>query len=397
MTRMTENLPFCVTAVAPSGLVQCQNGRVSSVRQFLVQATRAEEFGLRMLGKWRGAGGTVEYELPRLPAYFPYSYASGTPKVFQETKPWPFRMIATGFSITPVDECCFNSLSQVGTGPVTALITDAQSIAQAERYYAVDEDNEAIMNSQCKMQVTVQYDECPWDCTGPDDDENTENVDILENTAISVERSSAYTLQTLPNRNLFWADLPGPENQLKGDTFATIIIPTADITVDWYNIPLSLLCEIESHLSKYRNRVNCTTFTVLRDCMCFASLDESCNPSDSTETECQFEPETVLFIDWEELKEQRTRGFRLMDTTTLRLVFKQRRIDTSSAASALPQIVGWNHLYCDSTDTATEGGWRRVGRTVVDAFGPTTRPLYEGLNMNNMFDPVKNILEGCAL
>ena len=391
MTRMTENLPFCVTAIHPSGLIQCQNGRVTATRQFLVPAVRAEEFGLRMLGKWRGRGGVVSYQTPQLPAYFPYSYASGIPKAFQEKKAWPFRMIATGFTLDPIDNCCFNSASQEDTGPVTAFITDAQSIAQAERYYPVDGDNDAIMESQCKMQVTVQYQECPWDCTGFDGDLETTNIlEIMDYTAIAVERTSSYILQTLPNRNLVWADLPGPENQLKGDTYATILIPTADITIDWFNVPLSQLCQIETHLNKFRNRVNCTPFTLLSDCMCLSSVDDICEESGSEVSECLYEEETVLFIDWEELKEQRTRGFRLMDTTTLRLMFKQRRINT--AKPSLPNnIVGWNHLYCDSTDPGDDGGWRRVARNEPDGL----RPLYEGLNLNNMFNLLSDVDEGC--
>ena len=406
MTRMTENLPFCVEAVHPSGIPQYSGGKMTATRQFVVACNRAEELGLRALGKWRGANSTISYSTPQLPARYPYSPLSvAVPGAFPDLRPWPFNMVAVGFSITPKSECCFNNdwYTREEQQYHSNYIVDLENKDQAERYYSVvwDDDgnggsggNEALMtDTSCKCVVTVQYEEPPWDCTGPDQNSATANVDILENTAISVEKNSSYELYTLPNRNLIWADYSGADQQLKGDSYATIYVPTADIVVDWYNIPVARLCEIESHLAKFRNHVNCVPFTLLSECLCISSEEESCNGSDTSETQCQFEAETVLFLDWDEIKEHRTRGFRLMDTTTLRLNFKQKRIINSAPNDPTPEIVGHNHLYLDSnSENIAEGGWRRVERKHPGG----NQPLYYRKNFNNMFDPEKDATEGCT-
>lgn len=403
MTRMTENLPFCVEAVHPSGIPQYSGGKMTATRQFVVACNRAEELGLRALGKWRSRNDVLIFDTPQLPSYYPFSVANpSNGGTFFELRPWPFRMVATGFTIQPKSECCFNSLHFDRTDPETPKydIDDLQASAEAERYYTVAWDpatetvQAAMLDTSCQCVVTIQYEEPPWDCTGPDDDDSTNNVDILAHTAISVDKNSSYELYTLPNRNLIWADYPSDTNQLKGDSYATIYVPTADITVDWYNIPVARLCEIESHLAKFRNHVNCVPFTLLSECLCISSEEESCSGSDTSETQCQFEAETVLFLDWDEIKEQRTRGFRLMDTTTLRLNFKQKRIINSAPDVSSPDIVGHNHLYLDaSADSTSEGGWHRV----VRKYPGGNQPLYFGKNFNNMFDPEKNAVEGCPV
>jgi len=402
MSRMTANLPFCVEAVHPSGIPQYAGGKLTATRQFVVACNRAEELGLRLLGKWRSSNSQILYSTPQLPARYPYTpFDPIVPGAFTDLRPWPFNMVAVGFSISPKSECCFNNdwYTREEQDVKSNYIDDLESRDQAERYYKVlwddtgDGGNEAAMgDTTCKCVVSVQYEEPPWDCTGPDENSATANVDILANTAISVEKNSSFELYTLPNRNLIWADYSGADQQLKGDSYATIYVPTADIVVDWYNIPVAKLCEIESHLAKFRNHVNCTPFTLLSECLCLSSKEEVCSESSTAVSDCQFENETVLFLDWDEIKEHRTRGFRLMDTTTLRLNFKQKRIINSAPEDTTPEIVGHNHLYLDSnSDNIGEGGWRRVERKYTGG----NQPLYYGRNFNNMFDPAKNANEGC--
>lgn len=402
MSRMTEDLPFCVTPIEPSGVPQYTGGRMTATRQFAVACTRAEELGLRAIGKWRSRNNTLIFNEPQLPSYYPFSTPdTSNGGTFLDERPWPFRMIAVGFSIQPLSKCCFNSIHFDRTSPGIPLyaVKNLQDPTEAERYYPVvwDSENERLeadmSDDACKCLVTIQYEEPPWDCTGPDDDATTPNVDIMGHTAIGVERNAGFELYTLPNRNLIWADYSGSANQLKGDSYATLIVPTADITVTWYNIPLTKLCEIETHLSKFRNTVNCTEFTLLSECLCRASEDESCSESDSSQSSCKFEPETVLFVDWDEAKEFRTRGFRMMDTTALRLVFKQKRIVNSVSLTDPVEIVGWNHLYLDASDsTPLKGSWRRVARKYDDI---PLQPLYFQKNFNNMFDPTKSDTESC--
>lgn len=372
--------------------------QLSSERAFLVPCAFAQEFGLRMLGKFYKPG---TYETPNLPARYPI----GT--VFDDPEAWTSRlkMNAAGFRIDQPSDCCFEGRYKgaLEESQWLAFITDAESFRQMERHHLIRYDGSLDVmkitgdmmdpecqpapeaeppedclkenaNCSCLCKVTINYQEQPWDCAFPD-------VDVLEHTALSIERSAGYEMFTLPNRNLVWKDIVASEetdSQLKGDTYASVIIPKTDITVTWHNVPVKRLCEIEAHLTKYRGTVNGCAFTLLSDCLCAGTdtPDESCDSS-ITDT-CKFEAETILFVDWSEDKQARTRGFYKMNTTSLVLHFKQKRIEMDSG------VAGWNHLYLDRSGTGiAPGPWQRV---VVKRGDNWTEPLFKLKNFSNIFN-----------
>jgi hypothetical protein len=148
-----------------------------------------------------------------------------------------------------------------------------------------------------------------------------------------------------------WDALPeGPDKQLKGDSNATILIPKADIAIEWFNIPVRYLCQLEQHLNAFRNTVNDAAFGNNLDC-------ESYNEESGSAYTCNdHEAETLLFVDWEEIEQYRTASFRLMDSTAIRISIKQKRI-----VDVDDTVKGWNHLFLDRSrgDTPT-GRWERV-------------------------------------
>ena len=376
MTEMYYGYPYKIQSVAPSNLPQYQGGRLSTERAFLVQCGYAQDFALRMMGKLYVP---QEFETPQLPAPYPIG-SFFTPSNIYTSR---LKMVAAGFRVESYGECCFTGKYEV-RDPETdeyverAYIDDATSLLQSERYFPIEinESSELIVSDDCKCicKVVINYDEKPWDCAFPD-------VDVLEHTALSIERSAGYEMFTLPNRNLMWADIVASEetdSQLKGDTYASVIIPKTDITVTWHNVPVKRLCEIEAHLTKYRGTVNGCAFTLLSECLCAGTdtPDESCDSS-ITDT-CKFEAETILFVDWSEDKQARTRGFYKMNTTSLVLHFKQKRIEMDSG------VAGWNHLYLDRSGTGiAPGPWQRV---VVKRGDNWTEPLFKLKNFSNIFN-----------
>jgi hypothetical protein len=375
---MVNGYSYKVQAVAPSNRLQYAGSGVATERNFIVACAYAQDFALRMLGKLYVPG---LYETPVLPAKYPMGSVFDNPAVYTSR----VKMRAATFNIEPFNECCFTGVYELEREDDTVIskdITDPEFLLELERNFPIELQEGGSGNylvggtCACLCKVTIGYVEQPWDCAYPD-------VDVLANTALSIERSAGYEMFTLPNRNLRWADIVADDEvdaQLKGDTYASIIVPKSDITVTWHNVPVKRLCEIEAHLTKFRGCVNKCDFTLLSQCLCDATDTES-ESCDSTVVEaCQFEAETVLFIDWSEDKQARTRGFYKMDTTNLTLHFKQKR-----APFAANGVAGWNHLYLDRSGSGALAAepWQRV---VVERGDNSDEPLFKMKNFDNIFN-----------
>lgn len=338
-----EEYTFDVVAVHDgTQLPRYQSGLMSATRRFKVPARYAEEFAFRMLGRYYQAG---VYESPELPVEYPWD---DNPGDFRE--PSTIRMVAQGFSIDPVSAACFTSIHYIGeTENTENFIRDPSKLAEMERYYAIEEIEDRMPSDYacCETIVTIQYASPKWTCKASD------LTGVLANTAIRVRRKSGYEMFTLPNRSLVWHALPDSvDSTLKGDANAAIIIPKSDITIEWYNIPVTMMCALASHLDSFRGTVNQSAFGDSIDCE--SDIVETGSDPVSCST---MEAETLLFIDWEEIDEERTNTFRFMDTTAIRIHIKQRRIvDPVDDA-----VKGWNHFFFDRTrgDTPTNR-WERV-------------------------------------
>jgi hypothetical protein len=381
---MYDGYDYKVEAILGSGKVSSPSGKLQGVRMFKVPSKYANEFALRMMGKFRGEGAE-NYDYPMMPIHWPL-HAVGDP----DDRSY-FDMVAVGFDITPLDESCFN-LINVDTGNHLDL-QYPQSAYYLERYWNAeladsasegDVDGQSNYSCQCFSKVTINYEESPCDCWRNATDTFSNDLfweELLENTCVSVEKNAAYELYTLPNRNLVWKDLPaGPDRLLKGDSYAYKIIPKADITVLWHFVPVSALCTIESHLAEYRGYVNEEEWGGVLTCQ--FGLD-----SDSGDTgNCMYEPETLLFVDYDEDRSKRTQGYIGMNTTTLKLHFKQKRVIVTPAADPLPaEVVGWNHLFCDrGKGDSTFSEWQRV---VVEIGGGNQSDLFPIRPFANLLKP----------
>ena len=387
---MFNDFDFPVVATPTSGIPQYNGGKATAQRQFVVPCVYAQELGLRLLGKYFLPG---TYEEAELPAGFPRKL-SGDPLAPSPLPPGhvqqQMRLVAESFDIEPLSKCCFNNDSTETVDEDIVIdgqrcITDLTALSDLEKDWAVSASSPdgVDRDSQCLCYVRVNYMEQPWDCTHTDLSGLPGEAEciLLPKTAISIQRSSGYDMYTLPNRSLVWADVPaGPDRMLKGDTYAYQIVPRGDITVTWYNVPVKSLCQIEKHLAKYRGTVNKDEYTLFTQCTCLSQKTEGeatqdCADNGSSESAsedavpnavsagCGFEAETLMFMDWQEEQSQRTRAFSPMDTTTLTLVFKQKRVPVEVAAggAGVTKVVGFNHLLCDlDVDGSTTGQWQRV-------------------------------------
>lgn len=388
--------------VHPSGILSASSGKVVTERAFIVPCAFAQQFALRMIGKWYDAA--YEWIYPFLPAPYPKSDESQEPHYTQR-----MNLVATTWSIEPLSACCFNNskVKILGEDLVFACsgpIVNPTSIIEAARYYGLhlvaietenpDPEQEPTVtyemqlpanpgsDTSCLCVVRIQYQEPPWHCENrPNSENNYAIADLLGNTAIAVHRTPAYEMYTLPNRNLIWIDAVAQTKEFKGDNYATITVPRTDIAVYWYNVPVSRLCEIESHLATYRNTVNDVEYTLLKDCIC---ADYECLESDDTgfetgDDQCQYKAETLLFVDWKEQESDRTNAYGKMNTTTLVLHFKHRFIPTllSEDGKQIVKFAGWNHLICDRANPTgggdSESVWQRVGVSV----GANTEDLFK--------------------
>lgn len=379
MTRMCSSYTFDVDAMPSPQLPQYSGGRVTASRVFRVPCQYAEEFALRQIGKYHGNG---LFTLPQLPAKYPTD-------LYAETAP-PYRqlnLVATSFSISQISTGNFNShyMTPEQGDRLVSCIKDPESPLQMEKGYnfsfVYDDEQmdpptiEESPSCECIAAVQINYEEPPWHCTGPTSESNEPSIDIMPETAISVERTSGYELYTIPNRTLQWKNLITGDRMLKGDSYATILIPKQDVIIDWYNVPVSKLCQIEVRLASLRGTVNDSEFSILSSCMCIEAEESQCGSADVS---CRFERDTLLFVDWTEQRQSRTTAFRKMNTTTLRLEFKQKRVYADSD----PEYVGWNHLFCDTYSDSTDiSVWQEV--EVKTSSG--TQPLYIRKDFNTIF------------
>jgi len=379
MTRMCSSYTFNVIASPSPQLPQYSGGKVTASRIFLVPCNYAEEFALRQIGKYYGNG---LFSQPQLPARYPTD-------LYSEVCP-PYRqlnLVATSFSITQVSTGNFNTeymTPEQGNNIVTC-IKDPESPLQMEKNYSLsfvyDEESmdppqiEEDTACECVSSVQINYEEPPWHCTGPTSETDEISVSIMPETALSVDKSAGYEMYTVPNRTLQWKNITTGDRALKGDSYATIIIPKRDIIVDWHNVPVSKLCQIEKRLTDLRGTVNDEEFSILSECLCVAAEEEDCT---SVNDDCTFQRDTLLFVDWTEEKQFRTTAFRKMNTTTLRLQFKQKRV----FAGGDPEYVGWNHLFCDRfTDSLNFPVWQEVEVKL----GTGTQPLYIRKDFGSIF------------
>lgn len=359
MVTMYNGYDFVVEAVNPSGIISYQSNHATAVRKFLVPCKDAEELALRLLGKfYTSSYGGEEYTVPILPAPYPFSPAAN--KNYGH-----LNLVAVGFSIEPGPPCCFGVNYLNASEVETHVITDPTSLPQMERYWS---ELAGADNSECLCILNVQYEENPCDCVEWNANDLTWTADdeILPGTCVSVERNPAYEIFTLPNSNLVWKNIldgQGQQVQLKADSYAYKIIPKADIIAHWHNVPVSRLCEIETHLRGFRGTVNQEEWGSPLLCYDALLFPQSCS---------LYEPETILFIDFQEDRSRRTDAFGgnypdvNMNTTTLKLIFKQKRVElefgpSGSNASVSDDdtgIAGWNHLFNDS-DTEPDA-WMRV-------------------------------------
>jgi hypothetical protein len=398
---MYNDYDFPVEEILPSVLPSYSSGRVTASRTFSIPCIHAEEFCLRMIGKFYDitlGGGSGPFT-PQIPA--PYPFNSGG-----DTGYGQINIIATSFSIEALSECCFDNTYVLEDETTTAsLITDPTSILQQAHFFAILL-GEGATNDRCLCKVTINYSENPCDCLAFNNSDQLWEVNeyVLPGTCLSVERNPAYEMLTLPNGNLIWKDLPSSTEdeqiarQLKSDSYAYKIIPKADIIVHWHNVPVRNMCAIENHLREFRGTVNSQPWGDVLQC--------DAEPEDSAACGCgQYEPETIMFIDYQEDRSQRTDAFggfsssgdfsaKNMNTTTLKLIFKQKRIErptpTASYSDTNPcpdnddEAYGWNHLFFDrNTEDDSPGEWMRVA---VD--NATEDPLFPLKNFVDIFYPV---------
>jgi len=374
------------------GAPQFSSGHATASRKFSMSCLHAEEFALRMLGKHYD---TFVLEPPFLPAPYPFN-TSTTDKGWGQ-----LNLVAKSFTINPLSACMFqmdytdnSSGSEVDE---TELVRDPTNIVQMAQYFHRDPGAD---NSESLCVVTIAYEENPCDCITYDVNDSSWNAheNIFPGTCISVERNPAYEMFTLPNGGLIWEGIPIDDAALKPDSYAYKVIPKADIIVHWHNVPVNRLCQIENHLMKYRGGVNDLPWGDMLSCD-YVDPETPVNPySDecSNDTRCkQYEPETILFVDWQEDRSQRTDGFGGMrignpfdnrNTTTLKLNFKQKRIYVpANLTDAYTEndvcvIAGWNHLFLDR-----EKGVDLWLRVLVAATGD---PIFPLINFSHIFYPV---------
>ena len=380
MTRMCSSYTFSVDAMPSPQLPQYSGGKVTASRVFRMSCEYAEQFALRQIGKYYGNGA---YTVPQLPARYPLQLGLPVP-----TTP-PYRqlnLVATSFSISQISTGNFNSTYPPDRNSPNLLVNcikDPENPEQMEKNYFYDfsESDWTIRSGgscQCEASVQINYEEPPWQCTGPTAGILDSSMGIMPETALSIEKTAGYEMYTLPNRNLEWKNMTTGDKALKGDSYATVLIPKKDVTVDWHNVPVSKLCQIEARLESFRGTVNDAEFGVLSQCLCFSGDNSSCSETGSA---CPFELDTLMFLDWTEERQFRTVAFKKMNTTTLRLHFKQKRIFTDYE----PAIVGWNHLLCDKQPSNDDPSvWQEV--QVKEGSGGI--PLYRRASFDTIFSDI---------
>lgn len=365
--NMRHEYTYPVREVAPQIKPSITGLNASAERSFIVPCEYAQDFGLRALGKLYEPG---TYDLPELPVEYPIDTYDNASSLWLTPYPQRLRLRASGFRIDPVSDNCFNNQfvdrTQTPIAIAEGTVEDLGSVFQLAKHWKMQlgegpHGYESSGDGCCECIVTVQYQEPWWQCLWDDAvGTTTAAADLpwLQETALRIDRVASYELYTRPSRSLVWDGKAAPDNHLGPDSHAVVVIPSAEITVEWHNVPVQKLCSIEGHLNCFRNTVNDTTLDLFGKCACSQSVlvDSDCTSAGAA---CQYEPETLLFVDYAEDKNQRTNIFGPMDTTTLVLTFKHKRIATKLTDNP-PVIVGHNHLLYDKTTDNTEDDWRRV-------------------------------------
>lgn len=374
--------------IFPEGAPQFQSGHATAARKFVMSCENAEEFVLRMLGKFYMI--ITPSLTPYLPA--PYPFDETGDRTFGK-----FNLVARSFKIDPISACTFITYYlDLETDEVEKeYIKDPTDIDQMGRWFFGDRVP-GIDDSESACFVTIGYEENPCDCIyyDPGEGDWIQPANVLQNTCLSAERNPAYEMFTLPNGGLVWEGITGSDAQLKADSYAYKVIPKADIIVHWHNVPVNKLCQIQGHLAKYRGCVNNALWGSILSC----DNDSSYPPEDECDEDAngcrQYEPETILFIDWQEDRSQRTDAFGGIrnigqqdnrNTTTLKLNFKQKRVyvpaDLTDAYTEndVCVIAGWNHLFLDRTNGPDV--WKRV---LVESTGD---PIFTLKSFTDIFNP----------
>jgi len=397
---------YKVVEVAPQSPPSVTGLQASAERRFKLPCQYVQDFGLRALGKLYETG---TYDFPELPVEYPHSnnpMGQQNPNGWADSYPQRLKLRAVGFRQEPTSDYCFNRDILDRGAIVPAILTKLNEVIEMAHYWKVSETTDpesglpvAVEDNCCECVVSIQYQEQWWHCLWSDAIKtgNSEYQEWLDETAFKVDRVASYELYTRPNRALVWGDkldageLDEPDAILGPDTHAVTVIPSAEVTVEWHNIPVSKLCVMETHLSKFRNKVNCTLMPFFNQCNCAQTSFKLGDPPEdcsAAATDCQYEAETMLFVDFAEDKSRRTTCFGPMDTTTLILTFKHKRIAKGS------DVYGHNHLLYDkSLGGADESEWQRV-RTM--SAGVTIGDLFEKVEMNKMFTMEILTPEDCA-
>lgn len=397
---------YTVKEVAPQSPPSVSGLQTTAERRFKLPCEWVQDFALRALGKLYEPG---TYDTPELPVEYPISVQDANG--WMQSYPQRLKLRAVGFRLEPMSDYCFNNkkwgVRQGENGaPVDATVKDLGDIDTLARLWTMSDELDfetnlpiAVETNCCECVVSIQYQEQWWHCLWSDSIKtgNAEHQEWLDETAFKVDRVASYELYTRPNRALVWGDkldageLNEPDAILGPDTHAVTVIPSAEVTVEWHNIPVAKLCAMETHLSQFRNKVNCTLMPFFNQCNCAqTSFAVNGTPEDCSAVvnDCQYEAETMLFVDFAEDKSRRTTSFGPMDTTTLILTFKHKRIAKGS------DVYGHNHLLYDkSLGGADESEWQRV-RTM--SAGVTIGDLFEKVEMNKMFTMDLLTSQDCA-
>lgn len=369
---------YTVKEVAPQTPPSVTGLQSSAERRFKLPCQWAQDFGLRALGKLYEQG---TYDLPELPVDYPLSTYGVTG--WDESYPQRLKLRAVGFRVESPSDYCFNNdiYNRSTEEPEPAVIEEIRSPFTLARHWKMSDTlgpeslPVAISDNCCECVVSIQYEEQWWHCLWSDAVNREGAPSWLGETAFKVDRVSSYELYTRPSRPLIWEGETGTNQRLGPDSHAVTIIPSTEITVEWHNIPVSKLCELEGHLNQYRQTVNCSEVTFFRHCNCAQTSAYNVTCDEEPEN-CQYEADTLLFVDYAEDKNRRTAQFGPMDTTTLVLTFKHKRIRTG-----LDEIVGHNHLLYDKTTSNEDDDWKKVHVQM----GTGNVDLFAGKDFNKLF------------
>lgn len=299
---------------------------LSATRQFAVPSENVDDFIEYMLSNELGCG---------LPSTFP-----GFPGVFVDS-----------IEATPISPCCF--VSPLGLGYLTDPVLELEGYPSADTGGGAGQD----ANETCWWRVNIEY-VTKEVIPGQDG--------VREGTWVTYERNMSGELITIPSRNLYWAGVEnayGDPEQVKDDARSSLLLPLADITLNWNFVDAADLCEIENNLVTMIGTVN------------NAAYGDSIFPGSCA---APWAPETLLLLGYATTTEVGTKRVfgsyctAVESKRTLKVSFKGKLILGYGAFG----VLGWNHDYYDGS-LGTPGWYMQV-----DQFG---NPKYKGTNFNNIF------------